>query len=224
MTSTKTQNGTQQGVHFSWANVDSLEPRPYNPPGRTNEKIVKALADSIKRVGRIVYPLLVTRTKTKSGKRMIIEGHRRLAAARLLGWTQVPVILTDDDDPDVIYAEVNGTSLRMSGVHALHVYLANPRAVMGKTRRTLEHAEKLVGRALMQELCSRGLAVATVRRAWDLMRYCNMKTPDMVRKCLKWMLKTGANWKAHEVMVAGVPPEKILAHVRAGTPLKVTFK
>ena len=83
-----------------WVWLNQLEPDEFN------EKIynvsgVEALADDIKLNGLLQFPLV---RYMPGGKYMIISGHRRVAAIRLLAkedpeqWKMIPVILDPDKD------------------------------------------------------------------------------------------------------------------------------
>jgi len=79
--------------------VDDLIPNPVQPPARTREKatreIVHAMADS-----HLVAPLVVTRYK---GKFMVVDGHRRLAAAQEHGRSTVPCLVVDVKEPEMTF-------------------------------------------------------------------------------------------------------------------------
>ena len=83
-----------------WVWLNQIEPDEFN------EKIynvsgVEALADDIKLNGLLQFPLV---RYMPGGKYMIISGHRRVAAIRLLAkedpeqWKMIPVILDPDKD------------------------------------------------------------------------------------------------------------------------------
>ena len=72
-----------------WAPIDSITAWDKNP--RNNDHAVQQIADSITRFGW-GNPILVRRAD-----RMVIAGHTRLKAARLLGMDKVPVRLMDLD-------------------------------------------------------------------------------------------------------------------------------
>lgn len=83
-----------------WVRLNQIEPDEFN------EKIynvsgVEALADDIKLNGLLQFPLV---RYMPGGKYMIISGHRRVAAIRLLAkedpeqWKMIPVILDPDKD------------------------------------------------------------------------------------------------------------------------------
>src|SRR5437899_2219975 len=70
--------------------IANLRPNPLNPRDELHSAGLEELADSIRAQG-VLQPLLVT----PGGE--VVAGHRRLAAARLAGLNEVPVIVRDLD-------------------------------------------------------------------------------------------------------------------------------
>lgn len=79
--------------------VDLLEPHPDNP--RKDLGDLTELAESIKKNG-IFQNLTVLRTKGENEKYPVIIGHRRLAAAKLAGLTEVPCMVVEMDKKEQI--------------------------------------------------------------------------------------------------------------------------
>lgn len=75
----------------------TAELRPYESNPRRNDKAVEAVAESIREFGFKV-PIVVDRDG------IIVAGHTRTKAAKLLGIEKVPVIIADDLDVDQIRA------------------------------------------------------------------------------------------------------------------------
>src|SRR4051794_34163023 len=100
--------------------VDRLRSSPFNPPHRT-----KRIADLIRSMGMVemIFPIMVSKDY------VVIDGHRRVAAAKRLGWKTVPAVISVRDAAE-IYAHVNGAVRKMAGNDALNVYLKNPEAVV----------------------------------------------------------------------------------------------
>src|SRR4051794_24559092 len=67
--------------------IGEISPDPRNPRKHSRAQI-RAIAQSIKIFG-FTQPLLL------DAKRQIIAGHGRYEAAKLAGWTEVPVIFLD---------------------------------------------------------------------------------------------------------------------------------
>lgn len=75
--------------------VDRPKPYPNNP--RINDDAVKGVADSIQAFGW-QQPIVV------DSDGVVIVGHTRLKAAKLLGLKEVPVTVADDLTPDEVAA------------------------------------------------------------------------------------------------------------------------
>ena len=66
-----------------------------------NQKL-KELADSIKEMG-ILQPLVC---REVDGKYELIAGNRRFAAAKMIGLTEVPIIIRNTKEEDIQFAQV----------------------------------------------------------------------------------------------------------------------
>ena len=92
-----TGENTNSGIKT--ANVNDLEPSPYQPRKDFNPEALYALVTSIKEKG-VLQPLLVRHVG--SNKYEIIAGERRWRAAKLAGVTDVPVIEKELDNQEVL--------------------------------------------------------------------------------------------------------------------------
>ncbi len=90
-------NDRQSASYFECA-IDKIHPNPYQPRREFAEKEMGDLADSIKTQG-VLQPLLVR--GSKDGYELI-AGERRLRAARMAGVYNVPVILKDITNAELI--------------------------------------------------------------------------------------------------------------------------
>lgn len=80
-------------------NVEDVKPYPRNP--RKNQSAIKAVANSIEQFG-FEQPIVVDRNG------VVIVGHTRLAAAKHLNLTKVPVVVAKN----LTKEQVNATDLR----------------------------------------------------------------------------------------------------------------
>jgi ParB family transcriptional regulator, chromosome partitioning protein len=78
--------------------LDRIQPCPFQPRKHFPPETLRELADSIKEQG-VVQPLIV---REHAGKFEIIAGERRWRAAQLLGLTEVPVLLRQAGDLEVL--------------------------------------------------------------------------------------------------------------------------
>jgi ParB family chromosome partitioning protein len=79
-------------------NINKIEPNKNQPRKSFDEDSLAELADSIKQFG-IVEPLVVVKRK---GYYELIAGERRWRAARLAGLKEVPVVIKDYTDQEVV--------------------------------------------------------------------------------------------------------------------------
>ena len=78
--------------------LDDIDPNPEQPRQEFDETKLGELAASIKSQG-IIQPLLV---RPKAGRYQLVAGERRWRAAKLAGLNEVPVLVRDMSDEDVM--------------------------------------------------------------------------------------------------------------------------
>ena len=79
-------------------NINRIEPNKNQPRKEFNEDALQELAYSIKQFG-VIEPLVVVKRK---GYYELIAGERRWRAARLAGLKEVPVVIKDYDDQQIV--------------------------------------------------------------------------------------------------------------------------
>ena len=90
--------------------VETIVATPYNPKARTQDGVkLRRLADSVLRFG-LIQPILIT------ASRDLVDGNRRLAAARLAGMKLVEcIVLPENVNKDEVFCEVNTTAEKIGG-------------------------------------------------------------------------------------------------------------
>lgn len=94
-----------------WIDVDKIKPNPYQPRREFDETQMKALADSIKQYG-VLQALVVTRKEIEKEdggigvEYELIAGERRLRASRLAGLSQVPALIRNGEDDNLMKLEL----------------------------------------------------------------------------------------------------------------------
>lgn len=79
--------------------LSAIAPNPRQPRGVFDEDELEGLATSIRDLG-LLQPLVVRRVSEDRFE--LIAGERRLRASRIAGLTQVPAIIRDTDDTDLL--------------------------------------------------------------------------------------------------------------------------
>jgi ParB family chromosome partitioning protein len=78
--------------------VNNVLPNPYQPRTQVNEAALAELTSSIEASG-LLQPVVV---RPRNGKYELIAGERRLRAVQRLGWTKIPAVVKDVDDPSLL--------------------------------------------------------------------------------------------------------------------------
>ena len=81
--------------------VEKLEPNPDQPRRHFSDEALKELSDSIREKG-IIQPIIARESPRVAGNYEIVAGERRWRAAQLAQLHEVPVILRDFDDTEVL--------------------------------------------------------------------------------------------------------------------------
>src|SRR5262245_67822 len=85
---------------FQQLPIDDLVANPVQPEPRATDSAVQILQESMLE-SKLIAPIIVTRLR--SGKYMVIDGHRRLVAARKHALETVPCMIVDVPDPEIMF-------------------------------------------------------------------------------------------------------------------------
>ena len=154
--------------------VDDIIPGKYQPRTEFDKEALQSLADSIKEKG-VLQPLLV---RHQGDKYELIAGERRWRAAKIAGLREVPVVIKDLNDQEVLEAALVENILRenLSAIEEAEGYqrLINEFAhsqealsqIVGKSRSHIANTLRLLSLpADVQELVKEGKLSAGHARA-----------------------------------------------------------
>lgn len=88
-----------------WLSLDAIEASPYQPRRAFDESELRELADSIKEHG-VIQPIVVRAIKGKTHKGIayqLVGGERRWRASEIAGKTQIPAIVRELSDLEVMF-------------------------------------------------------------------------------------------------------------------------
>jgi len=94
-----------------WVEVDKIKPNPFQPRRDFDEMQLKSLSDSIRQYG-VLQALVVTRKEVEKEdgglgvEYELVAGERRLRASKLAGLVQVPVLIRNGEDTDLMKLEL----------------------------------------------------------------------------------------------------------------------
>ena len=94
-----------------WIEIEKVKPNPYQPRKEFDDVKLRDLSESIRQYG-ILQPLVVTRKefqKEDGGLAVeyeLISGERRLRTSKLAGLSQVPVLIRNSEENDLVKLEL----------------------------------------------------------------------------------------------------------------------
>lgn len=193
--------------------IDKLCVAAFNPEQRTND--IGSLVKSIERMS-LLQPILIDK------KGNVVDGHRRLAACKELGWTEVPCIVTAGDQAET-FSEVNTTNRAISGNQALCVYLKEPRALGARARSRMEECEEAVGLPTMRRMAKEGFSMATWSTARNIAEMADITDPRAVVKVLRWIMSFRCGCLINRALNNGTSPATIMAAVNKNKPIRIKY-
>jgi ParB family transcriptional regulator, chromosome partitioning protein len=197
--------------------AEKISPNPRQPRSRFDPEELAELSASIREHG-VIQPLIVTRAE-QPGQFTLIAGERRLLAARLAGLQEVPVILREASEQQLVELALveNVQRADLGPLEAAEAYrqLAEEfnlsheeiAARVGKSRTAITNTLRLlklppdIQRALAEESITEGHARALLA----------LPTPQAQRAALHTILQHGLNVRQSEELVrklCGEQPEK----------------
>jgi len=198
--------------------IGDLKPSPHNPKSRTdmNSARNRHTMRNIEEIG-LIYPIAVDKSMT------IIDGHRRWACCKALGWEEIPIIVVANEDSNAVYAGVNSNSETMTGYQVLQVYLQEPDAVSQKAQKIIQRQEEIFGRAMLKELIKAKMSYHTLSTAIRISRYTDDASEEMLGKAAHWLIKHRNNRVVKSYMSLKQPPRKLWDMIRKDKNLELTF-
>lgn len=200
--------------------IAKLKSAPHNPADRTEgpRSGITQLAKSIEKVG-LVVPITVTKSNH------IIEGHRRVTAAKLLGWDSIQAIVmaTDNISAEHIYAEVNANMIRLSGNQNLHVYLSTPQAVTESAKKKYETLEAQFGLPMLNRIVAKGLSVNILNVANKIALYLDLDSDAECKKIATWLMSHRNSLTVRAYMTMNQPTKPLMLAIKNNRPLKATY-
>jgi hypothetical protein len=193
--------------------IKNLKLAKFNPASRQAD--IKSLIASIEKVGLLV-PITVTKQLE------VADGHRRIAAYKKLGWTDIPAIVAEGTLAE-LFSEINGSVKRLTGEQTLEVYLKEPEAVGVKVRNQLKELEQVAGRTMLVRMHKGKFALGTWQAAKRIVAEAEIDDEDFTVQTLKWIMKYRCARNVRRALQLGTAPSKIVAAVKNDKPLRITY-
>ena len=204
--------------------VNSIRLLPQNPPIRTNKSNLQTLLTYMRERMAEGLPPLAPSDRLLIGKDNILgDGHRRLAALKILGVQHVQV----EFDPTRTAAEIWRDRNSANTLNAQQVSAA---AALGldmqfwpyRVRRSADQLLSLAGDNAVELVVSSGISVSIVSVLRTAMGYCGRHDQAFGFALLRWMIVFNAQrLMRHIVDYRLMPPSAIVAAVNEGRALKI---
>jgi len=199
--------------------VDAVNTAHFNPPHRTTDKEVRELAATIVTHG-IIYPLTMS-----VDDNCLADGHRRLAAAKLVGLATVPVQWRRGSAAE-LWGLMNRTA---KPINQRDWWIASAKELAVATNANRRMSNRLgallriLGPEDYEEMAQRrspGIFTTAVRVANYVGRG---KDDDFLRACLLWLDKHDQQRPVIDALKkdAQAPPAAFLAAIHEDRPLRV---
>ncbi len=180
---------------------------------------MRELLRSMSEIG-LLYPILVDEQNE------VIDGHRRLACARELGWEVIQAIVIESarGHRDAIYASVNSTAAKMTGNEMLSAWLVNQKAANPRKQKLFAEMTDVLGRPAVARLCENGLSARVYQTAVRLGKYCGDSGVDFVRRATKWLVEVAVIGQAMKGIEGGFPAKDLKAAIIKMKPIRFTVE
>lgn len=172
-------------------NIDDLNDNPIQQPKRTEPRYLKKLKLSIQQYG-LLQPITVTKEK------IIVDGHRRTACMRDLGFKEVPCIMYNGEVDDVsevdLFTQSNGEGkMNLNIVFYINAYLQGGN-IPTRIMQILMFVVEKTNRKFLRYLAEKEVSPLTVRQVFHS-RYKEYSLEDKVsfEFFCKWIIENSCS-------------------------------
>ncbi len=131
----------QKGEKITYARLEQIKPSPLQPRENFDSRSMEELTQSIKEKG-VIQPILV---RPKGEYYEVIAGERRLRAANILNFKEIPIIIKDVEDRDSLELSLieNIQRQELNPIEEAHAY----QYLIDKFKVTQEKISEVLGKA-----------------------------------------------------------------------------
>jgi len=202
----KTTKETEPTDSVLMVDIRKVEPSPTQPRKFFDESALAELAESMKTLG-IIQPLVVN--KEKDGRYTIIAGERRYRAARLAQITQVPVVVKEYTEMEMLQAAII-ENIQRQDLTSIEEAISYKRLMtefffsaddiatkLGKNKHAIISALHLLELAPpVQQLAAEGKITASHAKA-----LLSVEDPELQAYCAEKIVQEGLSVRAAETMI-----------------------
>lgn len=195
--------------------TSEIKTAKYNPKARVEH--LGTLMKSIKEFG-IIMPLVIDADKN------LIDGHRRLASAKLLKMAKVPVVQINGNlAKDKAYEIINTTSKRISNHDFIYIHI-NGGSIPKRALNKINLLEEVVGTDGLKKLGDKGVTYTVLDCALMVQKYCSERNNNtFLKRAIFWLSDNKMIYAVRRAMESKVKKETIQRAVAVGRPLKIKY-
>ncbi len=132
--------------------IETITATPYNPKDRTKDSAkLRKLVETVKKYG-VIQPIVIT------SDRDLVDGNRRLAAAKLAGFTTIDcIILPPHVDKDEVFGELNTSSEKIGGKGWVAAYRYGLRKLPGDELAKCQELHRMLGNYGLDKLIAHNI-------------------------------------------------------------------
>lgn len=198
---------------------DEIHVARFNPNKRIDRQRLTGLLLSIREHG-ILEPLALAHDLT------LADGHRRLAAAKLLKLESVPVAIYHEKQMDAaaLWVILNSETLNLTPAQWLAAVEAGlPLETPGfpeTYKRRIQELERLVGREAIVRLVEQGRSPMILDAAERIARYCDRRgDEEFLKNALSWLVDFGNSFSVKAAMSEEIPADVLTEAIINGQEL-----
>ena len=204
---------------FTELPLEDVKIARFNPSKRSDRTRLTGLLLSIREHG-ILEPLVLTQD------RILADGHRRLACAKLLKMETVPVAIHSESglDAPTLWVILNADTMNLTPsqwLAAVDAGLAlDTPGFPDSLRRRVERLIDLVGREGLRLLVEQGRSPYIIDAADRVVRYCDRRDDEIFyRQTLDWLIHVGNSFNVRSAIVEEVPSDLLSEAIVQGREL-----
>jgi len=204
---------------FTTLNPTQITVANFNPARRVNRNSLSGLMISIQQHG-ILEPLALT------WNRVLADGHRRLACAKLLGLKEIPVAIHKELvlDAPALWVVLNAESMSLTPAQWLDaVSHGLPLSTVGfpeSLRKRITRLVELLGDDAVGDLVENGRSPNILDTAERVVKYCDRKgDEEFLRQTLLWLILVGNSFSVRAALTEEIPSDLLEEAIVGGSQL-----
>jgi hypothetical protein len=176
------------------------------------------LLESIRLRG-ILSPLITTQ------EMYLIDGHRRLACAKVLGLRTVPVVRVNGSDADEAFVEINLCPRQVNGVEWLHIYLSGGK-VHKEMLGNIKRIEAVCGADFLIQMRDMSISPSIWDAVARVTRFCDFDPHDQatMKRIVEWIVLGRRQYQFWQAMGRGITPTVLAKAVMSDKDIVASYR